>query len=325
MGFIDNTRLKFNQLTPMVKAVGGGTVIQELPKVGILAYLLVPVTFTVTGTLSAPNAFGFASIINRITLRVNAGHAIFDVSGAGYHWLVRDMLETHLQDFGSYTNARAAVTATTGRLDFFIPVAMNMRDETGLLMLQNEQTLVTLAITYELDATVATGATVVATASPVMAFFEVPEKEEDLPNLRVVHQIIEDQLSVAATGQFQHNPPRDAVITALYYLTPTWTAVQTVIQQSNTIEDWTPNSHQMRYMLTTGRDTALAGGAIVGNDRRFMLDMAGTDGLGEFWTMRDVLDTGRLTNFFNRFTFSATGTMLAVRRQVFPLAPPAGG
>jgi len=324
MAFIDNTRLKFSQLTPMVKPTGGGTVIQELPKTGILAYLLVPVTFTVTGTLSAPNAFGFSSIINRITLRVNAGHAIYDTSGAGYHWLVRDMLETHLQDFGSYTDGRTAVTATTGRLDFFIPVAMNMRDETGLLMLQNEQTLVTLAITFEADATVATGATVVATASPVMCFFEVPNKEEDLPNLRVVHQIIEDQTAIAATGQFVHNPPRDAVITALYYLTPTWTQVQTIIQQSNTVEDWTPNSHAMRYMLTTGRSAVLAG-AIAGNDRRYMLDLAGTDGLGEFWTMRDVLDTGRLTNFFNRFTFSATGTMLAVRRQVFPLAPPAGG
>jgi hypothetical protein len=32
-----------------------------------------------------------------------------------------------------------------------------------------------------------------------------------------------------------------------------------------------------------------------------------------------------LTNFFNRFTFSATGTLYSVRRQVFPLAPPAGG
>lgn len=325
MAFTDNTRLKFTQLTPMVKPTGGGTVIQELPKTGILSYLLVPVTFTVSGTLSAPNAFGFASIINRITLRVNAGHSIFDVSGAGYHWLVRDMLETHLQDFGGYTNARAAVTATTGRLDFFISVAMNMRDETGLLLLQNEQTLVTLSITYEQDAVVATGATVTATASPVMAFFEVPNDERDLPNLRVVHQIIEDQQQIAATGQFVHNPPRDAVITGMYYLTPAWTQVQTVIQQSNTIEDWTPNSHQMRYMLTTGRDVALTGGAITGNDRRFFLDLSGTDGLGEFWTMRDVLDTGRLTNFFNRFTFSATGTMLAVRRQVFPLAPPAGG
>lgn len=324
MAFIDNTRLKFTQLTAMAKPTGGGTVIQELPKTGILAYILVPVTFTVAGTLSAPNALGFSSIINRITLRVNAGHAIFDVSGAGYHWLVRDMLETHLQDFGSYTDGRTAVTATSGRLDFFVPVAMNMRDETGLLMLQNEQTLVTLAITYEADATVATGATVTASATPVMAFFEVPNREEDLPNLRVVHQIIEDQATISATGQFVHNPPRDAVITALYYLTPTWTQVQTIIQQSNTIEDWTPNSHQMRYMLTNGRNV-IPGGLITTNDRRFMLDLAGTDGLGEFWTMRDVLDTGRLTNFFNRFTFSATGTMFAVRRQVFPLSPPAGG
>lgn len=325
MAFIDNTRLKFTQLAPMTKAAGGGTVIQELPKNGILAYILVPVTFSIAGTLSAPNAFGKASVINRITLRVNAGHAIFDVSGAGYHWLVRDMLETHLQDFGVYTNAREAVIVSTNeRLDFFIPVAMNMRDETGLLLLQNEQTIVTLSITYEADAVVATGATVTATATPVLAYFEVPNREEDLPNLRVVHQIIEDQTQIAATGQFIHNPPRDAVITGLYYLTPTWTQVQTIIQQSNTIEDWTPNSHQQRYMLTNGRNVVLAG-AISGNDRRFMQDWAGTDGLGEFWTMRDVLDTGRLTNFFNRFTFTATGTMLAVRRQVFPLAPPAGG
>ncbi|MCI0560319.1 MAG: hypothetical protein MN733_17675, partial [Nitrososphaera sp.] len=183
---------------------------------------------------------------------------------------------------------------------------------------QNEQTLVTLAITWEQDSVVATGATVTATASPVMMFFEVPNREEDLPNLSVVHQILEDQLQISAAGQFIHNPPRDAVITGLYYLTPAWTALQTIIQQSNTIEDWTPNSHQMRYMHTTGRNVVLSG-AITGNDRRFFLDLAGTDGLGEFWTMRDVLDTGRLTNFFNRFTFSGTGTVFSVRRQVFAL------
>src|SRR5215510_1386422 len=140
-GFVANTRRKIVQLPTQTRPVGGGTTSINLPKTGLLAAIVVAIRGSIAGTLTVPNALGMASIISRVRLTLNSGIDIFNVSGAGYHYLLREALESEYTDIAGQSNARSAVTAAAFNLDMLIPVAINMRDPLGLILLQNEQTL----------------------------------------------------------------------------------------------------------------------------------------------------------------------------------------
>jgi len=325
--FITSTRQKRNTLGQQSKPTGGGQVTFDLPKAGILQAIYLNINATITGTLSAPNANGLASIIRRVTLRVNSGNTLFDFSGAGYHWLIRDAMGLN-RDPLSWTNARAAVTAVANqRLDMIIPVSLNNREETGLFMLQNEGTLATLIVDFETDSVVATGATVVATVKPTLVTYEVPSNEANWPDMSMIHQWLEENVNIAASGQLDHQIARGAILLGQYYLvgTTTYSNAEFRVQQSNVIEGLLePPDWRLRFAELTERDQALSGVAITDpmttTGKRLFLDFLASDGLGDYGSVRDVLDTRALTSIFTRFTFAGAGNLLSLRRQLLPLA-----
>lgn len=319
-GFVNNTRLKLIKGSVMSRPTGGGQTQIELPKTGILAGIIIPVSVAISGTLSAPNANGIASVIKRIQLKINAGQTIFDISGAGYFYLLDEMMQDNYL-LPSYSDARSAVTTGTKNLDIFLPVALNTRDEIGLIMLQNMQTFATLMIDWEADATVATGATITGTASPLFITFEVPSSPKDYPNLSTIHQVQEEQIAISAAGDFDHHIPIGATLVGQYYLFATaWTNAQLRLQNSNVVADITPEQHRILFQLTTSRDPLLSG-AITGSNKRLFWDFSGTDGLGQFGSVRDWVNTGALTDIMTRLTASAAGTLYAVRRQILNIVP----
>lgn len=320
--FEQSTRLKWVKLNTLTRPTGGGITSQNLPKTGILAAIFLPITITIGGTVNTPNALGVASAINRVQLSLNSGYNVFDFSGVGYHYLIRESLEEHANHL-SWTDARSAVSTGVKRLDMIIPVAQNMRDQIGLIMLQNEATLAELRINWENEVTVGGSTATITSGSvtPMMGIFEVPQDSGSWPAFNTLHQLIEEQQAVSAAGDFDHQIQRGATLLAQQYLfTPGYTQAKLYAQQSNIIEDWTPDLMRLRFDLThQGRDITLAG-ALTSRDSRIDLDFAGTDGLGEFGTVRDVIDTSRLTSLFTRITAVGAGTLYAVRRQITPLA-----
>jgi len=315
-----STRQKLYPMSALTRPTGGGLTQVDLPKAGILAGIILSIRGSVAGTLSAPNALGMASIIRRVTVRVNAGQVVFDVSGAGYHYLLRDMLDANGGRLG-WTNARAAVTATTFILDMWIPISKDIRDQMGLISLQNQATLLNLAVDWETDAVVATGATVTGTATPTLVLFEVPTDPKAWPTFDTLHQVIEEQAAIPSTADYDHNIAIGGTIIGQYYLfSPGWTRAELRVQQSNIIYPMTPISHQAWFDMLTERDVTLSG-ALSGVDKRQFLDFEGTDGLGQFGSLRDVIDTTQLSSFFNRITPVGAGTLFAVRRQIVNLAP----
>lgn len=314
-----STRQKLYPMSALTRPVGGGLTQVDLPKAGILAGIILSIRGSIAGTLSLPNALGMASVIRRVTVRVNAGQVVFDVSGAGYHYLVRDMLDANGGRLG-WTNARAAVTATTFVLDMWIPISKDIRDQMGLISLQNQATLLNLAVDWETDTTVATGATITGTATPTLVLFEVPTDEKAWPTFDTLHQVIEEQASIPSTADYDHNIAIGGTILGEYYLfSPGWTRSELRVQQSNIIYPLVPISHQAWFDMLTERDVTLSG-ALSGVDKRIFLDFEGTDGLGQFGSLRDVIDTTQLSSFFNRITPVGAGTLIAVRRQIVNLA-----
>lgn len=319
MPFNTSTRLKYALAGTLTKPIGGGVVSLRLPPTGILQEILLGISITISGTLTAPNALGVATAIDRVTVSAGNGVTLFDVSGVGYQYLLREVLGD-FRDPLPYDDGRAAVVVGTFELDMIIPIAMNSLDQLGLIMLQNEATVLTLTVRWATDTTLATGATVTGTCKVQTKSFEVPAKQEDWPNLEIAHQILEDQLAIPSTAEFPYYwAIGSGTYLGMYHLLPGgFTRVRLVVQESNTLEDLDVDTHRLRYADAAAKDPVLAG-ALSGYDKRVFFDMMGPDGQGAFGTLRDVIDGGALTSLKSLITPVAAQTLYAVRRLLMPL------
>lgn len=319
-GFAVNTRRKILPLTGAItRPVGGGTFgPYTLPKTGLLARLYLALRGSVAGTLTAPNALGMASIISRVRVVANSGLDLFNVSGAGYQYLLRNGLESEYIDPVSQSTGTVAVTATTFNLDMVIPIAVNMRDPSGLIMLQNEQTIVNLYIDWLADASVATGATVTLTTGDLfMEVFTVPPDPADWPNINIVHQCLEDQQAVAAAGDFPYVWPRGNTYLQVFHGfgigaagADNFTKVALRVNQSDYLQSTAPDYLDVEYRLTRGRARPLGG---------IFFDFAASSGLGCYALARDLVNSALVTDLASVITTTGAGTLITLRRQLLTL------
>lgn len=317
MPFETATRRKIVQLSDLNKPSGGGSVSVQLPRTGLLARVFLAIRGNVAGTLTAPNALGFASILKRVRLQANSGIDIINVSGAGYHYLLRQLQELE-SDTTPQSNARSAVTAAPFNLDMVLPVALNQRDALGLIMLQSEQTVLTLYVDFETDSTVATGGTVTATVTPYLELFSVPAVATDWPPLNIVHQILEDQQSIAASGDFTYSWPRGNRYLQLAHglgigasSSDNFTRVKLRLNQSEYLQD-----SDVKY-LDVERAFSTLTQRLTGT---IIFDLIGSSGLGTYDKARDSIDSSLLTDLSSVITASGPGTLYTVRRQLVALA-----
>ncbi|MEM4360273.1 MAG: hypothetical protein QXT45_07055 [Candidatus Bilamarchaeaceae archaeon] len=303
-------------LGSLSKPTGGGSVSWELPRSGLLGAIHITIRGQITGTLSNQNPLGMASIIRRVRLSLNNGYDVINISGAGYVYLLSDMLNDYRNVLNA-NNGRAAVSATNFNLDMLLPVAFNIRDAIGLIPLQNVQTLATLIIDWEADATVASGATVTGSATPTLWIFELPADPKDYPPLNVLHLTIEDSQAAASAGEQTYAWPLGNVYTGVYHLITgtTWTRAVLRAQQSVTWYDFTPTTHSLWFETLVGRGVSLTG-ALTGDDRRIFFDLAGSDGLGTFGTERDSVNSANYTDLSSLITTAGAGTIRTVRRSL---------
>jgi len=316
-GFSMNTRRKVVQLPSVSKPTGGGIVSFTLPKTGLIGKMYLAIRATVAGSLSAQNALGFSSIVSRVRVTANSGIDLFNVSGAGYAYLLNELLESEYYLAQGQNQGRTAITATTANLDMVIPFAMNSRDALGMVMLQNEQTVLTCTIDFLADASVATGATVTCTVTPYLEIFTVPVDPADWPPLNVVHQILEDQQAVAATGQYTYYWQRgNTYLQVAHGLglgasgSDGFTLAQLRVNQSDYLQSTDVNFLDIEHRLLRGRARPAGG---------LFFDLMATSGLGNYGSTRDLFNSAQVTDLATVITASATGTFFTVRRQLVML------
>jgi hypothetical protein len=318
-GFDLNTRRYVVPLAAQSRPTGGGTIRFDLPKTGLLARLKLLITGSVAGTLSSPNALGMSSVVTRARLTANNGNDVWNISGAGYHYLYRYMHNDYRDPFPA-SNARSAVTATTFDVSILMDIQMNARDPMGLIMLQNDQTLLTCSVEFLADASVATGATVTATVTPVMEFFSVPADVKDFPDLRVIHQVLEDQVVISGAGDAVYNLPRGNTYIGLYQglgigASPSdaFTRARLRLNQSNFVEDHSliPQALNVDFSEKHLNVSRPLGG--------IFWDFMGSSGLGTFDKFRDVINSGQFTDLATVIAASGAGTLYNVRRQLVAL------
>jgi len=312
----NNTRFKNIRLSALTETSSNPRV-WDIPKTAILSGLTLNITGSLTGTLTSPNALGKASIIRRVRLIANSGIALIDVSGAGYHYLLRNQLETGIDVLNS-SDAKSAVASGAYDLSMFFPIAVNSRDALGLFMLQNNDTALRLEVEFESNAAIATGISAhTNTVQPVLDLFTVPVDPKDWPDFKYIHTMTEEALSVPAAGEVSWYWPRgNSYLTLFHGLgigasgSDLWTQYRMRVNQSDYIFDWdvaTANRMFQRY-----RGYSRVSGVVP-------VDLMFTSGLGNYGSARDAFDSSRVTDVASVIQASAAGTLYTMKRQLVSL------
>ena len=327
-GFAVNTRRKVLPLTGAItRPVGGGTFGPlTLPKTGLLARIYLALRGSAAGTITVPNVLGMSAIVSRLRVQANSGIDIFNVSGGGYQYLLRNSLESEYIDPVGQSTGTVAVSATTFNLDAVIPIALNMRDPTGLIMLQNEQTIVNLFIDWLADTSVGAGATItLTTGDAFLEVFTVPPDPKDWPPLNVIHQCLEDQQSIAAAGDFPYYWPRGNTYVGVYHGTVTtgttggmgantpsdlWNRFAVRVNQSDYLQNTPVDFVDMEYRLQKGRARNLG---------TIFVDLLATSGLGCYGLARDMFNSALVTDLASVITTTGACVLYTVRRQLVVL------
>lgn len=313
--FNGTTRRKIVQMPAMAKPTGGGLVSVALPKTGYVARIWLSIRGTIAGSITAPNPLGLAAILRRVRVTLNSGLDVYSTSGVGYHYLLRQAFDQSGIDPVAQSNARSAVAAGAYNLDMLIPLALNFRDPLGLLLLQSESTLVTLSVDFEADSALATGITThTCSVVPYLEIFAVPPSATDQPPTNIVHQILEETQTVAATGQQTYVWPRGGVYLQLWHGlgfgvagTDKFDRAQIRAAQSDFIQDTDTGYLDMEQRTLWG-SARLAG--------TLPFDLYGTTALGIYDLMRDTIDTTRMTDISSVINATGTGLLYSLRRQL---------
>ena len=223
MSFEQNTRQNLKPMGAM-PFLAGGNQTQTLPRVGYLARLYVHVSLVTTVTVgtgtAAVSTKGPWNYINRVRLRANTVTDIFNTTGYGA-FLMHDISNIARTPEASIGRSVAGVSpqvfsngaangANAVEFGFTIPVALNDRDNAGMILLQMETITAQLSfdwaqpygLTNESPVVVTGNATAstVGNAYAMMELFSIPSQEADLPDLRTVHQVIETSYPVFGVG-----------------------------------------------------------------------------------------------------------------------------
>jgi hypothetical protein len=318
MSFAQNTRRKVLNLGLRQKAAASpNPLVWDIPKTGLLAGIYVNITGTIAGALGALNPLGKASIVRRVRLIANSGIDLINISGPGYHYLLRDNLEGYA-DPVPQSDARAVVAAAAFDVSMYLPITINSRDPLGLFMLQNEATLLQLSIEFETDASVAVNAVVTANVTPFIEVFTVPARTEDWPPLNIIHQIVEETRAIPAAGMFEYKWPRGNTYAQVLHAAgiasaapaDNWTTAALVVNQSDVLWSVTPGGLGMEYSRSHGRVRLLG---------TIPIDLLGTSGLGCFGSARDMLYSAMVTEISTQINAVAPGTFYTLRRQLVAL------
>lgn len=334
MGFNDATRREIQMLPQQsMSAAGGNTIRADLPRVGIVSHIYLAIRGSIvngTAASTLPNPLGICSLLRNVRVTANNGNDIFNMSGVGYNYLLRPILDVGSdplpQNNGRTSPALTLSTTQPFNLDMIIPIAINKRDPIGLIMLQSDQTLLTLNVTFESVANVVTlngtGGSVNCTVTPYVVFYTVPANQADWPVFNLLHQIVEDTQQISANGTFTYNWPRgDIYIQTVHGFgigvapADNFSQVQLKMQQTTYLQ-----STDNPFLDIENNWNMIGQQRILGT---IPFNLMGSSGLGVYDLTRDTIDSAQLTDLATVVTATASGTFYTMRRQLVPLQPAA--
>ncbi len=323
VGFENATRHNLRDIGASLPYSANGTVTVDLPKMGLLSrlFVLVKGSFTNDITTLTKSSFGPYNLIKRIRLTANNGTDIINCSGFELYLINLVSCENYRNDqSGDDQTYKFDVTASQTdyiRFGFELPLTVNDRDLIGLFLLQNPQTVLTLAIDWDnINANsgpYTNGGTGARTAISINAyvvaeFFAVPQHIEDYPRLDYIYQTIAIKQAIVAVGEQIFNMPIGNLYTRIVtfhehnaVLAPSSDVTKIEVRYNQTEVPYTMDSDVLRWILRDmyGRDVPQG---------VFALDF-NHQGIPDLGTARDYVNSHYLTDFQWRPVVAAGATL----------------
>jgi hypothetical protein len=212
------TRRHWKPLPPISVTENTDAPLITFLKVGLLSRvrLLVQGTMTVTHaslTTYTPALGGPFNLFRRVNLEINNGYNPFQLTGIGQYLLnlaSEDRVSNIVPVYDTVANINASrainklanVSSTGGTADPFqcvidMPLMINKRDPVGLVLAQNEQTIINVVLSLQASTNVLsapTGYTVTTssiTVTPLIERFSVPSSQDAFPDISIIKLVWE--------------------------------------------------------------------------------------------------------------------------------------
>ena len=308
--FAVHTRQHINELPALVGLGPDRTVNFTLPKTRLLSKIALLVEGNlVIGTAAATALAQFSpyNVLRRVQVSINNGFNPVNVSGAELYLtnIARHNGVVFKPIAGNERTVAPQLTVGTHPFRFTaeMPITLNERDMVGLVLLQNEETVVTVNIDIgPLSSLVTPGGTTVLSVTdfritPIITTFSIPAVAQAFPDLSVL-KLLQSQVNEApASGQMTIRLPVGTTYRKLFlnvgFAIPG--TIDVIFNQADTPYSITP-----RYLRAINEE--MYGDEMPADT--YCLDLS-YQGIANLGGLRDYIDTERLTEFWIRFPVTA--------------------
>lgn len=305
--FAMSTRQNRHMLAKQTATTIPNTLQFSLPKARLLGGLYMKVKVTFPQKPEGVELEKLPYLIRRISLDLNNGFAPFVVSGAELRlYNLVDLNTKNLKDSWGVKD----VTDTVYDINFFLPCTTNPRDPIGLILLQNEQTNVT--VTCDIGLASEAGLEVEPTKVEVKLMsetFSVPAHANAYPDLSVLKLVNGRKDSLPTNGQQIIKLGTGTIYRKLIFrltdadgepmeVEDIVSNIQLVFNQADINYDIDPE--MLRLLNEKELGCELPKGV-------YVFDFSNSGGLSNLGGTRDFIDSSNLSEFWLRFNTTKVG------------------
>lgn len=319
------------QMLPAIAGSEGGTISFTVPKTRLLSKirLLVEATLTATHSSStsyAPADFAPFTLLKNVRVSINNGFNPFQVSGKGLYFynLLRDnahILEAKTSGRGKVVQGLTASSGGTANAVRFVadlPLTLNDRDPIGLVLAQNEETVITVYVDIGTKNDIApavsgyTFALSNISVTPILETFSIPAIAQAYPDLSILKLVQEQVESVTATGTKTIKLPVGNTYRKLIVFIEDASGGEADSDLSGNLEllfNVVDTPYAIKPSVLAAINAEYYGYELP--QGLYVFDFT-YQGLANYGGARDYIDTERLTEFWFRFNAAASGTVTLV-------------
>lgn len=313
------------QKIPATALSENNTVTFTIPKARLLSrtWLKIQGTFTIAhASVTALTKARMApwTLIKQIRLQVNNGFNPYQISGKGVYQYNSIAADTNLMDTITTLGSTASSGGTSNTIDILVDLTdvLNDRDPVGLVLAQNQETVITVSIDFGTVASLftdsATTTSLIAiNVTPVTETFTVPASSDAIPDLSVLKLVAEQNFNIPASGSAQ--VIKLPVGQTYRKILMNFEASTNVAMTDAQIGDLSLIFNQadipyiipadvLRKINTKAYGAALPAGVLVWD--------FSDQGVANLGGSRDLIDTERLTEFWVSFNPGTTGNVQVV-------------
>lgn len=331
MNFNRMTRQHWQNISD-ISAAENAQVYFDLPKSRLASKVRVEISGNLNVTHASetsftPSPFGAFALINRIEVNINNGFSPFIVSGRELY--MYNLLQDHAGTLARQASGRGkhvlpTVASSGGTANAFrfladLPLTLNDRDSVGLLLTQNQETTVTVNIFFGAGSAMlasTSGFTVTVSSlkvTPMVESFTVPPVGDAVPDISVIKLVQSTKKAIAGAGSQELHLPVGMTYRKLLLFIEDASGAGIADSSFSGNFELVFNQADAPYRI---KPSILAAINCDQFDSELPTGLYAWDfsynGISNYGTARDYIDTERLTEFWFRFNATAAGTVTAV-------------